>query len=232
MRAVPRPIIVFDLDDTLYSERQFAISGFRACERWLEQEHGAGGIVDDMTRMLDDGYMRALFDQVLAARVPGHTPAQLEAFIDVYRLHDPAIALYPDAAWALDHFEPLGPLGLITDGQAEVQSSKVRALAIAPRFRHIVYTGALGGRAFSKPHPRSFELMEEALGAPGGRFVYVGDNPAKDFVTPNARGWISVQVHRPQRIHARAEAAPGGAAQHVVDQLTELPALLAAVAAA
>lgn len=224
-----RPVIVFDLDDTLYAERDFAISGFKACERWLEQHHGVGGIVEEMTRLLDAGYMRQLFVDVLKDRVPHSTDAHLNQFIDIYRLHDPEIALYPDAAWALEHFGAHGPLGLITDGQEEVQSSKVRALDIARRFHHIVYTGALGGRAFSKPHPLSYERMEAELRATGatGRFVYIGDNPAKDFVTPNARGWISVQVHRPQRIHARAETAPGGAPQYELHSLKELPALLA-----
>ncbi len=226
----PRPIIVFDLDDTLYAERDFAISGFKACERWLEEKHGVGGVVAEMTRLLDDGHMRQLFVDVLKDRVPDATDAHLEAFIDVYRLHEPDIALYPDAAWALDHFGRDGPLGLITDGQHEVQSSKVRALRIADRFGHIVYTGALGGRAFSKPHPLSYERMEAAIGVPGRQFVYVGDNPAKDFVTPNERGWISVQVHRPMRIHSRAVAAPGGTAQHELHSLEELPDLLASLA--
>lgn len=219
--------LVFDLDDTLYAERQFAISGFRACEEWLERNHGHSGIVAEMTRLLDDGHMRSLFDLVLGLKLPDCSPEMVDTFIDVYRLHTPDIELYPDAAIALDHFERLGPLGLITDGQVEVQSSKVRALSLEPRFAKIVYTGGLGGRSFSKPHPRSFEVMEEALAGPGDRLVYVGDNPAKDFVSPNARGWISVQVHRPQRIHARAATAEGGAAQHVIQSLTELPALLA-----
>jgi putative hydrolase of the HAD superfamily len=225
---MPTPIIVFDLDDTLYSERQFAISGFRACERWLVDNFGVGTIVDDMTRLLDDGYMRQLFVEVLNERVPHASPEHLEAFIDIYRLHDPQIELYPDAQWALDHFGGLGPLGLITDGQHEVQSSKVRALGIAHRFHHIVYTHALGGREFSKPHPLSYEQMEAALDPKRERrLVYVGDNPAKDFVTPNKRGWTSVQVLRPYRIHSRAIAAEGGAAHHVVETLKDLPRVLA-----
>ena len=222
------PIIVFDLDDTLYSEREFAISGFRACERWLEREHGVGDIVAEMTRLLDEGHMRSLFELVMAARVPGLGPKGVEEFIDIYRLHDPEIALYPDAVWALDHFGRQGPLGLITDGQVEVQSSKVRALGIGERFKHIVYTSGLGGRTFSKPHPLPYEQMEAALAKGGGdRFVYIGNNPAKDFITPNARGWTSVQVLRPNRIHARAATVEGGAAQHVIETLAELPRVLA-----
>ena len=71
------------------------------------------------------------------------------------------------------------------------------ALGIAPHFREIVFTDALGGRAFSKPHPKSYELVEAALGAAGDRLVYIGDNPSKDFIVPNARGWTSIMVHRP-----------------------------------
>jgi len=227
------PILVFDLDDTLYSERQFAISGFRACERWLQERHGMCEVVEEMTRLLDDGHMRSLFEIVLEKHVPGRMAEHIEAFIDVYRLHEPTIELYPDAAWALEHFGGLGgPLGLITDGQHEVQAGKVKALAIAHRFQHIVYTHALGGRAFAKPHPRAFEMMEAALGRSGDRFVYIGDNPAKDFVTPNARGWISIQVLRPQRIHSRALTVEGGAPQHVIESLTELPGLLEEIAIA
>ena len=44
--------------------------------------------------------------------------------------------------------------------------------------------------------------------------------------TPNARGWTTVQVLRPHRIHARAGAVPGGAARHTIDTLADLPALL------
>ena len=219
--------LVFDLDDTLYSERQFAISGFDACERWLLEHHGKGDVATEMTRMLDEGHMRALFVQVLEKRLSKVTPELVEQFIDVYRYHEPEISLYPDAVRALDHFGSKGPIGLITDGQHEVQSSKVRALGIAGRFHHIVYTGALGGRAFSKPHPLGYEKIEEALGKREGPFVYVGDNPAKDFLTPNRRGWISVQIIRPHRIHARAVAVEGGDAHHVIETLDELPGILA-----
>jgi len=35
-------VLVFDLDDTLYPERQFALSGFTAAGRWAEAELGIG----------------------------------------------------------------------------------------------------------------------------------------------------------------------------------------------
>ena len=85
-------------------------------------------------------------------------------------------------------------------------------------------TGALGDtpREFHKPHPRSYEYIEAKIGAPGDRFVYVGDNPAKDFITPNQRGWLSVQVVRENTIHDPHAVAEGGEPQHRITSLREL----------
>lgn len=222
-------VLVFDLDDTLYPERQFALSGFKASDRWAETELGVPGLAADMTRLLDQGHLGELFRMALAQRLPDHTPEQLAGLIDAYRDHEPELVLFEDAAWALSHFAGRTKLGLITDGTHRVQAKKVEVLGIAPHFEEIVYTHALGGRAFSKPHPRSYEVVEQALGAHGDRLVYVGDNPSKDFIVPNARGWTSIMVERPEarRIHARAEIAHGGAPHHTIASLAELPSLLA-----
>jgi putative hydrolase of the HAD superfamily len=221
-------VLVFDLDDTLYPERQFALSGFEAAGRWAAAELGIQGLAADMTRLLDGGHLGELFRIALAERLPEHRPEDLAGLLEAYRNHEPALALFDDASWALGHFAAQAKLGLITDGTHHVQAKKVAALGIASHFQEIVYTHALGGRAFSKPHPRSYEMIEQALAAEGGRLVYIGDNPSKDFIVPNARGWTSIMVERPEarRIHADAQVAAGGAPQHKIASLTELPGAL------
>lgn len=224
-----RHVLVFDLDDTLYPERQFALGGFAASARWAEATLGIEpGLADEMARLLDAGHLGTLFPQVLKSRVPGHSAEHLAEFVAAYRDHAPELALFDDASWALQHYAAQGPLGLITDGAHEMQQRKVAALGISPRFREIVYTGALGGRQFHKPHPLSYEKIEAALGGCGTRLVYVGDNPSKDFVVPNARGWLSVMVQRPDHagIHAGAVVADGGAPQVIIASLVELPIVL------
>ena len=210
--------VVFDLDDTLYPERMFAISGFRACERWADEQFGVAGLVEPMTSLLDDGHMRPLFEIVLAERVGAHAAHLIEDFIGIYRDHEPrsrcTTTRMPRCASGSQ-----GPLGLITDGSHQVQSAKVRASGSSRTSLHIIYTSALGGRGFSKPNPLSYELMEATIGVPGDRFVYIGDNPAKDFVTPNARGWTSVQIVRPQRIHCARRGRSGGAPHHTITSL-------------
>jgi putative hydrolase of the HAD superfamily len=225
-----RLVLVFDLDDTLYPERDFALSGFQAAATWAAAELGIDGMADDMTRLLDAGHLGALFKMALAGKMPGHSPEQLAGLLEAYRSHQPdKLRLFEDAVWALSHFADKAKLGLITDGTHRVQASKVEALGIAPHFERIVFTDALGGRSFSKPHPMSYELVEAALASQGDRLVYVGDNPSKDFVVPNARGWTSVMIDRPEhrRIHAAAHVAAGGAPQHTISSLSQLPSALA-----
>jgi len=226
---VSRLRVVFDLDDTLYPERQFALCGFRACGEWAKAEFGIEGLAEEMTRLLDVGMLGKLFTTVLQTHVPDHRPEHLLMLRDAYRGAVAELSLFEDGAWALDHYGSKSPLGLITDGTHTVQRKKVAALALEPRFREIVYTDALGEeKAFAKPHPMAFERVASAIGEPGDRFVYVGDNPFKGFVAPNALGLTTVQVVRDGGIHDATRVADGGAAQHRITSLTELPKILGA----
>lgn len=221
--------IVFDLDDTLYPERDFARSGFAAAGRWAAEKHGVvADLGHTMLQLLDSGHRGNLFGMALRQHRPDITAEEVAEMHEVYRSHEPSgLTLFEDGAWALEHYAGLGDLGLITDGHVVMQSSKVRGLGIAHRFREIVYTHGLApDRAMAKPHPRAFERIQEALGKAGDRFVYIGDNPAKDFVSPNALGWISVWVDRPGGIHHGAKVAEGGAPQVTIKSLRELPEVL------
>ena len=225
-----RPLrVIFDLDDTLYPERLFALSGFRAAAAWAADEWGLHDMAPEMARLLDDGHLGAVFKIALERHRPQHSKQDLARFIDVYRSHKPELALFNDAAPALERSQAFGPLGLITDGTHWVQENKVEALGIGAHFDTIIYTGALGGRDFHKPHPRAFEMMEAALAAPDALFVYIGDNPAKDFVSPNARGWATIQVVREGGIHDAHAVVDGGAAQHTIDSLADLEPVLNAL---
>jgi putative hydrolase of the HAD superfamily len=237
-----RLCLIFDLDDTLYAERDFAMSAFGEIGGWAATTLGVTGFERDLTALLDDGHLGGLFGMALAARLPCHTPDDLVAVHRLYRGHTPAhLPLFDDASRALDAFGALTEvkLGLITDGTAAVQAAKIKALGIGPRFAHTVLTGSLTEsrdrkdskvRSFAKPHPLAFAQMQAALAAPGDRLVYVGDNPAKDFQAPNKLGWTTIQIDRPAaratRIHRGAQALPDGHAHHVIPSLDALANLL------
>ena len=219
--------VIFDLDDTLYPEREHAHSGFRAAGRHAKARWGVDGLADEMIRRLDEGHLGKVFPMSVAALVPDHTDEHIGEVRAAYRDHDPEISLFDDGRWALDHYGAQTTLGLITDGNAAVQARKIEALNIDHHFAAIVMTGELGpDRAYHKPHPRAYELIESRIGSAGDHFVYIGDNPAKDFVTPNARGWTSIQVMRERSIHNQRAEVAGGIPQHIIHSLQELPQIL------
>jgi putative hydrolase of the HAD superfamily len=230
---VPDLRLIFDLDDTLYPERDYALGGFHAAGAWAERTLGATGLADRLIAALDAGHLGRSFKLALDEALPAHTDADVAGLLKAYSAHTPKLTLFADAQETLATFNGT-TLGLITDGHAKTQAAKVAALGIAPRFSEIILTGALGAdRVFHKPHPRAFELMEAALRkSPNDRFVYVGDNPAKDFLAPNAMGWTTVLVDRPAfrptRIHPLTAPPPGGAARHTLASLSELSAALSA----
>jgi putative hydrolase of the HAD superfamily len=217
--------VVFDLDDTLYLERDFARSGFIAAGDWLHREVGVRGLGETCQRMFASGRRSRIFDAALSFLGVGADPALVELLVEIYRTHEPAIALTPDTARYLASRPKDVLAGLVTDGPSATQQAKVRALGLENALDFIVYTDALGP-GYGKPHPRAFELVEAWAGPHGLPLIYVADNPMKDFVTPRARGWWSVQVERPERAnHFVAPDAAHEADARIVS-LDELDACL------
>lgn len=221
-------LTVFDLDDTLYLERDFVRSGFAAADRWLVQHNGTAGLADMCRSLFEMGRRGDIFDEALV-RLGGTADAALaRRLVEVYRGHEPDITLTEDAARYLYARTGGNPSALITDGPAATQQAKVRALGIEQHFGCILCTGALGpGRG--KPHPEAFERVEAWARPYRQPLVYVADNPLKDFVTPRSRGWLTIQVERPERVH-RVVAPDGAHEAHArIDSLDQLDVCLAAL---
>ena len=189
-------MLVLDLDDTLYLERDFAYSGYRHLEIWVAENYGAAGFGARCSAHFEEGERRHVFDKACSDLGLPNTAELIATLVAEYRSHRPSIALCPDAAHYLRRHA--GATGLITDGPAATQRAKIAALGLDSVIDHVLLTSAWGS-GFAKPHPRAFEAME-ALTTPAS-LVYVADNPAKDFVTPKARGWRTVQIVRPGAIH-------------------------------
>ena len=214
------PVLVFDLDDTLYPELSYVHSGFRAVAAFLSPlldvpaETLAAGMVAEEAE-LGRGQV---FDNVL--RQHGRwSKALVAACLRAYRQHQPTLALFSDAERCLARFAEW-PLYLVTDGHKEVQARKVAALPLADRVRHAYLTNRYG-RHHAKPNPHVFELIcrREDVGA--AEVIYVGDNVRKDFVGIKPLGFRTVRVLRGNYAHLTADAAhEADRSIHTLDELT------------
>lgn len=214
--------IIFDLDDTLIIERDFARSGYRVVAATFEKQLGPPDrAIAAMERALEGGRRAQVFDDTLSQLGIAADPALLAAMIDCYRTHVPNIRLCDDADRAISRLRLSAALGLISDGRLVTQQNKVIALGLADRLDAIVLTDEWG-EAFWKPHPRAYETIAAQLGMPHAACLYVADNPRKDFVAPNALGWQTVQLRRPTSLYIHEPAPVGGAPQRIIASLDEL----------
>lgn len=96
------------------------------------------------------------------------------------------------------------PMSLVSDGLFRVQQLKVEALGLKGRFNPIVLTDAMGSNAW-KPSTAGFVEVMRQYALQGASFLYVGDNPQKDFVAPRRLGWSTLRLRRLDGEHALSE---------------------------
>lgn len=213
--------IIFDLDDTLYLERDFVLSGFAAVGEWWRQRTGQIDFAAHCVRLFDAGIRGQIFNLALAERAGEADPSLVEHMVALYRGHRPSISLAPDVTRFLTCLSGNDFIGIITDGPVSTQRAKLKALGLEQKAHLILCTDAWGV-AYRKPHPRAFEAIEASSGLAPSQLTYVADNVIKDFVTPRARGWKTVQILRAGRVHDPEPPTPMHQAQSQIFTLDDL----------
>jgi putative hydrolase of the HAD superfamily len=221
-------VVVFDLDDTLYDEIDYCRSGFAAVAEYLAalpRSQPADRIFNAFWGQFSTGNRSKTFNAALDELAISFDERLVEQLIDVYRNHEPKIAL-PDASRnVLDKLKRSYKLALLTDGFLPAQQLKVQALEIEGYFAIIVYTEQLG-RDCWKPSPVGFERITRDLGSKPENMVYIADNERKDFIAPKNLGWSTIRLIRPAGIHTAVSDEPGAKAQHEIHRIEQIPALI------
>jgi len=211
-------IPIFDLDDTLYSELSYVHSGFKAVAIFLEREFGwrSKESYDAMRESLDTLGRGAIFDCLLKSKGVC-SKSIVRRCISVYRGHSPEIALNDDAKDLLSSLR--GPVFLVTDGNKIVQAKKVAALGIQSYFTKIYITHRYGVHN-CKPSTHCFRLIRDSLGCDWSDMIYIGDNPAKDFVNLKPIGVKTVRILTGS--YSNVSAVPDFDADFHIENLNQL----------
>jgi len=210
--------VVFDIDDTLYLERDYVRSGFTAVGAYL----GIGDFAAVAWQLFLDGGRHDTFNRTLEILGMPAGRIAVPDLVSVYRSHAPDIVLLPDAQLTLAAVTAGGAAcAVITDGPEASQRAKADALRLADYSSELVFTAALG-EGFGKPHPLGFERAMQ--GNRRDHHVYVADNPHKDFIAPRSLGWATVRIRRPGGLHH--DAPSGNDVDFLIDSLATLPAIL------
>lgn len=179
--------VLFDLDDTLYSEKEYMRSGFHEIARLLPQ-------------------IPQCFNKLCAAFEKGKDPIQTvleEAGItskeqygqclEAIRSHKPQIQLYDGVKELFfELHKQKKSIGIITDGSPEVQRAKIEALGLDRLADEYLITDELAGngdvKEFRRPNDIAFLIMKKRMGIPCRNMAFVGDDREKDFNAPKDLG--------------------------------------------
>ena len=224
-----RSVVLLDLDDTLYPERDFARGGFRAAAELLATrlQRSADELFELAWQHFEQGVRGSIFNSVLAELDVPNDAALIDELVRAYRSHEPQLTLFTDADRLLTTLAPQFGLGLLTDGPADVQRRKVKSLGLQSRIEAIVYSDDFG-REHWKPSPIAYLELLRKLHVDPSHAVYVGDNPKKDFIGARRLGLQTVRIRRPNTEHGHLEAPSGFEADHEITTLDSLPEWLVA----
>lgn len=181
-------VTVFDLDDTLYPELDYARSGLNAVGVSIEERYPSFPARKTMLSLLESGHRHNIFnllEEILGAKL------DIPSLVEQYRSHLPRISLRAGALDALSEARTRGKVGLISDGYSLAQHLKIQALRLEGCFDFVVLTGELAAGS-AKPSRVPFDMVEDYFA--GSQYCYVADNPEKDFIAPNRMGWFTVRA--------------------------------------
>ncbi len=193
--------IVFDLDDTLYPERQYALSGFAAVADWAEGSLGipSGEGYAELEAYFNGGVRGDTFNRWLGAH-DLEPDRWIPEMVKIYRDHTPSLEPFPETHSVLQSLRDEYRLGLITQGHKAGQERKLEALGLTEPFEAIIIMGE-EDRQDWKPSQVPFRRLLAEMELQGEQAAYIGDNPLKDFVGARQLEMLTIWVRRPEGEH-------------------------------
>ena len=186
--AVVRGVIL-DMDDTLFLEHSYVLSGIAAVAQYLSRLTGEGS--DKIRARLSYRFLKFGRRQLFDSELGEPAVCTMEELVGIYRVHQPDIHLFEGVAAALEQLSQKWPVALVTDGAQIMQERKVQALKLNELIPHIVYCDEVNA---PKPSPTAFLKAAELMGVAPSNCLVIGDDPTADMAGAKAAGMHAIRV--------------------------------------
>jgi putative hydrolase of the HAD superfamily len=200
-------VVVFDLDDTLILEKDYVRSGLKAVDQWLSESYAKKYFYEKAWSYFLAGEVKIIDKAIidLFDSADCDCNALIGKAVLVYRTHLPKISLLRDARILLQLLSKTTRLALITDGRSVAQWNKINVTCLSGVFQKIIVTGDQG-ELFFKPNPWAYQQVMKEF-SEGTEFIYIGDNPKKDFDFPGKNpSWrTSIRVRRKEGLYTNVD---------------------------
>lgn len=197
--------VIFDLDDTLYLEKEYVKSGFKEVAKCLPEIDNAceklyGFFLEKKTAVDELLHEENIFTEELKKKC-----------LEVYREHMPQLYLSEAAESLLNALKGNGKkIGILTDGRVNGQKNKIKSLGLERFADEILVTDELAGNSspvnFRKPNEIGFWVLKERFQTAFCKMAYIGDNPSKDFKAPQRLGMRSIWYRNAEGLYYTSTA--------------------------
>ncbi|MEI7502566.1 MAG: HAD family hydrolase [Paludibacter sp.] len=178
-------IIVFDLDDTLYKEIDCLKSAYKEIADFLYNEFEVQAAYEFMIqKYYQNENVFVELNNHFSLSIP------IETYLKIYRNHSPNICLDEGTLDVLNALRKQEiKIGLITDGRTLSQGNKIKALGLENYIdKNLIIISEEFG--FAKPNISNYIYFQNIF--PNVKYIYIGDNINKDFISPNSLGWETI----------------------------------------
>lgn len=183
-------LIAFDLDDTLIAEQDYILAAFTEI---------AGQGLCDFSSIKD--YTNAY--SAIEEQIPEENR---EKAISIYRSGEFCIKPVAGVEEVLSVLKEQGAkLALITDGWSQRQRAKLSRSGLSDFFEYIYISEENDNQ--QKLTGKPFNIINGLY--PDCEKIYVGDNPAKDFIKAKEAGWKTIMIRNPEILYVHPETIPG-----------------------
>ncbi|MBQ4068857.1 MAG: HAD-IA family hydrolase [Lachnospiraceae bacterium] len=213
--------VIFDLDDTLYSEMEYVKQAFMNVAVYLSEKYNISSeiLYDKMQELLDKNGRGKIFNDIIEEYNIQESPKEL---VKIYRATMPELKLYGDARQCIKMLKNKNiKLAIITDGCSQVQHNKIKGLGIEDIMDCIIVTDDYENAA--KPSTIPYNMVMEMLSINDPMAcIYIGDNPKKDFIGAREVGMHTARIVRNEGMFMALQADEGYEAEVVVNSLEKI----------
>ncbi len=185
-------LIICDLDDTIFPEYDYVISGYREIAKKYNEKVGINtNSIFNQLKASFDADIENPFNAFIEKN--NLNLNEINAMINIYRYHKPQLTLYKDIEDFLKKIKSMDIIiTILTDGEEKRQLTKIDALGIIDYFDYI----KVSEEKFFKPHPHGYEEILNRYQFKNREILCIGDNPNKDFYYPLEHDINAVKTNR------------------------------------
>ncbi|MCD4743987.1 MAG: HAD family hydrolase [Desulfobacteraceae bacterium] len=219
--------VIFDLDDTLYPEWSYIKQGFWAVSEKLRED-----LCLHRKYSLNQVYeiLENIFFNKTRFKIFNYLPEFIPEFeidesyiantlVPTFRFAKKRLECYPDVKSTLNQLRGTVKIGMLTNGNANVQNCKIDLLKIRKYFDKIEISG---NYSEEKAKPSTFMLRKilDIFEVKPHNAIYLGDNPETDRCAIDI-GCNFLRIIRKHGMHNDHSYITG--IYHSINSLSELP---------